>query len=131
MYNYCKSVFILILYRNPFLSLIITGNCFIASFTKDVASKFAIVAIKVISNIQKYNREFLDTLSSTSIPHSKCAFFFNYYCQQQFQKFRVTAILIFFIKKCYVSEVKFCYYSAYDGCSLRGSTEKHSAENSL
>jgi hypothetical protein len=33
-------------------------------------------------------------------------------------------MLIFFIKKCYVSEVKFWYYSAFDGCSLRGSTQR-------
>jgi len=97
LYNYCKSVFILILYRNPYLSLIITSNYIIASFTKDVASKFAIVAIKVISNIQKYSRAHLDTLSSVSIQHYKCELFINYYCQQQFQIFCVTAILIFSI----------------------------------
>jgi hypothetical protein len=76
--SYCiitvnQYLFLYYVYRNPFLSLIITGNYFIASFTHGVASKFAVVAMKAISHIQKYNTEFLDTLSSISIPHSKCA----------------------------------------------------------
>jgi len=54
LYNYCKSLFILILYRNPFLSLIVTCNYLVASVTRDVASKFAIVVMKVISHIQQY-----------------------------------------------------------------------------
>jgi hypothetical protein len=51
----------------------------IETFIQNLASKFASVAITVISNMQKYNTEYLDNLSSISIPHFICPLLFNYY----------------------------------------------------